>query len=98
MDEAILDHNSLDFIETYLVAPERIQTLGLEANRRGVADHSRVVVAEAAQVPVDGGCRQLARCELLEAVGRIDAVLHEQLQDAHRREMVTLRLRDRGRR
>ena len=67
----------------HVEVPQRIRVLGLEADRWRLANHPLVVVAEAAQVAVDGGRGQPARCELLKAVRRVDAVLHQQLQSAH---------------
>ena len=74
----------------HVEVPQRIRLLGLEADRRRLARHPLMVVAQAPQVPVDGRGGQLARRERLEAVRRVHAVLHQQLQGPHCRKMAAL--------
>ena len=74
----------------HVEVPQRVRLLGLEADRGRLARHPLVVVAEALQVPVEGGCSQPARRELLEAVRGVHAVLHQQLQGPHRRKVAAL--------
>ena len=64
--------------------------LGLEADGGRLAYHAGVIVAEAPEMPVEGGGGQPVRLQLLEAVGCFDAVLGEQIQDAHRRQVAAL--------
>jgi hypothetical protein len=67
--------------------PQRVGALGLEAHGRRLADHPLVVVAEAPKVAINGRGGQPARRQLLETIRRLDAVLDQQLQGAHRRQM-----------
>jgi hypothetical protein len=78
------------------VNSERLMALlngmGLEISKRQrrLAGHPRVVIAKAAQVPVDCGGRQPTWRQLPKAVGHIDTMLHQHLQSAHRREMAAI--------
>ena len=71
----------------HVEVPQRVGALGLEADRRRLARHPLVVVAEATQMAIDGRGGELARRQLLEAIRRIDAVLNQQLQGTHRRQV-----------
>ena len=73
--------------------PERVRVLGLEADGGRLANHAGVIVAEAPKMPVEGGGGQPVRLQLLEAVGRLDAVPGEQIQDAHCRQVAALAVR-----
>jgi hypothetical protein len=61
----------------HVEVPQRVRMLGLVANRRRLADHPLVVIAEALQVAIDGGGGQPSRREFLKTVRRIDAVLRQ---------------------
>ena len=71
----------------HVEVPQCIRALRLEAHGRRLAYHPLVIVAEAPQVAVDRRGRQLAGRQLLEAIRRLDAVLDQQLQGAHRRQV-----------
>jgi len=72
---------------THVEVPQRVRVFGLEADRGRLACHPLVVVAEVPQVAVGGGSGQLARCQLLETIRRIDTMFDQQLQGTDRREM-----------
>jgi hypothetical protein len=74
----------------HVEVPQRIRALGLEVHGRRLACHPLVIVAEAPQVAIDSRGGQLAWCQLVEAIRRVDAVLDQQLQGARRRQMATL--------
>ena len=73
--------------------PERVGVLGLEAHGGWLANHAGVIVAQTAKVAIEGRGGQPSRLQLLEAVGRVDAVLGEKFQDAHRRQVASLAVR-----
>ena len=80
----------LEVGRAHVEMPERVRVLGLEADGGRLAHHAGVIVAEASEMPVEGGSGQPVRLQLLEAIGRLDAVPGEQIQDAHRRQVASL--------
>jgi hypothetical protein len=74
----------------HVEVPGRVRLLGLESHRRWLARHPVVVVAKTAHVPVERRGRQAARRQLLQAIGRLDAVVDEKLENTDGGEMAAL--------
>jgi hypothetical protein len=55
-----------------------------------LARHAVVVIAEAAHMPVDRRCGQTTWRQLLQAIGRLHAVLDQKLEDANGGKMAAL--------
>jgi len=71
----------------HVEVPQVVRVLRLEADGRGFARHAGVIVAEPAHMPVQGRDGEQPGRELAVTVGRVDAVLLDQLERSRGREV-----------